>query len=88
MRISVYLVCLVERYHSIVFFNPSLRKVMALKPNSFSALLVSNILLGCPSSLSGLSGLFGPGEIAENWASHPVRYRYGPSGINLSGLFG
>jgi hypothetical protein len=24
-------------YHSIVFFNPSLREVMALKPNSFSA---------------------------------------------------
>jgi hypothetical protein len=44
--------------------------------------------------------LFGPGEIAENWASHPVHFRYPneikkvfhgagrTGGINLFGLSG
>ena len=33
----------------MVLFNPSLKSFFALNPNSFSAPLVSNILLGCPS---------------------------------------
>jgi len=36
--------------------------------------------------LSGLFSLFGPSEIG--FAFHPVRFRYGTGGINLSGLFG
>ena len=46
-------------YHSMVFFNPSSKEVMALKPNSFSAFDVSCILRGWPSGLSGLSSLSG-----------------------------
>jgi hypothetical protein len=34
--------------------------------------------------LSGLFGLSGPGEIG--FAFHPVRFRYGANGINLSGF--
>ena len=32
-----YLIFLVERYQSTVFFNPSLKSIFALNPNSFSA---------------------------------------------------
>ena len=39
---------LAEIYHSIVFFNPFPKDVLALKPNSCSALVVSSILLGWP----------------------------------------
>jgi hypothetical protein len=35
----------------MVFFNPSLNGVVALKPNSAFALEVSNILLGWPSGI-------------------------------------
>ena len=38
-------------YHSNVLFNPSSKSILALKPNSLSALLVSNLLLGYPSGL-------------------------------------
>jgi hypothetical protein len=38
------------------------------------------------SGFSRLFGLFGPGEIG--FAFHPVRFRYGANGINLSGLSG
>ena len=34
-----------------MFFSPSSKSILALKPNSLSALLVSNFLLGRPSSL-------------------------------------
>jgi hypothetical protein len=35
---------------------------------------------------SGLSGFFVPGEIGSPF--HPIHFRYGTGGINLSGLFG
>ena len=54
-----YLVCLVGIYHPIVFLNPSSNEVLALNPNSFSTLDVSNILLGCPSRFFSLSCLYG-----------------------------
>ena len=70
----------------MVFFNSSSREVMTLKPNSFSALLVFNILLGCPSGLSGLFSFFGPSEIGFTF--HGINL-FGFSGLfSLSGLFG
>jgi hypothetical protein len=45
---------LVERYHSIVFFNPSSKGIFALKPNYLSALDVTSILLGWPPGFDKL----------------------------------
>ena len=47
----VSLVCLVERYQLTVSLKPSSSGVLALKPNSFSALEVLSIRLGWPSGL-------------------------------------
>jgi len=35
------------------------------------------------SGLSGLSRLSRPGKIAENWAFHPVRFRYGTGPVRF-----
>lgn len=45
-------------YHSIVFFNPSLKGILDLKPNSDCALEVSSILLGWPSGFDESQMIF------------------------------
>ena len=47
----VLLVWMVEVYHSIVFFSPASKLVLAWKLNSVLAFVVSSILLGWPSGL-------------------------------------
>ena len=42
----------------MVFFNPAVKSVLEANPNSFKALLVSSIRLGCPSGFDLSHNIF------------------------------